>query len=101
MRPLWRRAGPQHPLVPRVSSNYVVFTQKRGKDLVVIDVKTHAVAHRMPIQENGGSEIQMQADGNRVFIACPRDHFVAVVDLQMKPITTIAAGREPDGLGLH
>lgn len=79
---------------------YVVVTQKRGKDLVVIDAKTHAVATRIPIEENGASGIQMQPDGKRVFIACPRDHFVAVVDLQkMKRIATIDAGREPDGLG--
>lgn len=78
----------------------VVVTQKRGKDLVVIDAKTHAVAYRIPIEENGASGIQMQPDGKRVFIACPRDHFVAVVDLKkMKRIATIDAGREPDGLG--
>lgn len=79
---------------------YVVVTQKRGKDLVVIDAKSHAVAYRIPIEENGASGIQMQPDGARVFIACPRDHFVAVVDLKtMKRIATIDAGREPDGLG--
>lgn len=79
---------------------YVVVTQKRGKDLVVIDAKTHAVAYRIPIEENGASGIQMQPDGKRVFIACPRDHFIAVVDLKkMKRIATIEAGREPDGLG--
>jgi YVTN family beta-propeller protein len=79
---------------------YVVVTQKRGKNLVVIDAKTHAVAYRIPIEENGASGIQMQPDGKRVFIACPRDHFVAVVDLKtMKRVATIDAGREPDGLG--
>jgi YVTN family beta-propeller protein len=79
---------------------YVVVTQKRGRDLVVIDAKTHAVAYRVPIEENGASGIQMQPDGSRVFIACPRDHFIAVVDLKkMKRIATIDAGREPDGLG--
>lgn len=79
---------------------YVVVTQKRGKDLVVIDAQTHLVAFRIPIEENGASGIQMQPDGSRVFIACPRDHFIAVVDLKkMKRIATIDAGREPDGLG--
>lgn len=79
---------------------YVVVTQKRGKDLVVIDSKAHAVAYRIPIEENGASGIQMDPSGQRVFIACPRDHFVAVVDLKkMKRIATIEAGREPDGLG--
>jgi YVTN family beta-propeller protein len=82
------------------NGQYVVVTQKRGKDLVVINAKTHAVAYRVPIEENGASGIQMQPDGARVFIACPRDHFVAVVDLKtMKRIATIDAGREPDGLG--
>jgi DNA-binding beta-propeller fold protein YncE len=78
---------------------FVVVTQKRGKDLVVIDAKSHAVVHRVPIEENGASGIQMQPDGRRVFIACPRDHFVAVVDLKTwKRVATIDAGREPDGL---
>lgn len=78
---------------------YVVVTQKRGKDLVVIDATTHAVARRVPIEENGASGIQMQPDGKRVFIACPRDHFVAVVDLKKwKRVATVDAGREPDGL---
>jgi YVTN family beta-propeller protein len=79
---------------------YVVVTQKRGRDLVVIEAATHRVAYRIPIEENGASGIQMQPDGKRVFIACPRDHFIAVVDLKkMKRIATIDAGREPDGLG--
>ncbi len=79
---------------------YVVVTQKRGKDLVVIDANSYAVAYRIPIEENGASGIQMQPDGKRVFIACPRDHFIAGVDLKkMKRIATIDAGREPDGLG--
>ena len=78
---------------------FLVVTQKRGKDLVVIDPKTHAIAKRIPIEENGASGIQMQPDGKRVFIACPRDHFIAVVDLKkMTRIATIDAGREPDGL---
>jgi len=78
---------------------YVVVTQKRGPDLVVIDAASHAIFKRVPIEQNGASGIQMQPDGGRVFIACPRDHFVAVVDLKKwKRIATIEAGREPDGL---
>ena len=41
----------------------------------------------------------MQPDGARVFVACPRDHYVAVVDLHtLEMVAKIDAGREPDGL---
>ena len=42
---------------------------------------------------------QIDPSGKRAFIACPRDHFVAVVDLvKLERIATIDAGREPDGI---
>ena len=41
----------------------------------------------------------MQPDGKRVFIACPRDHFVAVVDLvKLERVATLDVGKEPDGI---
>ena len=77
----------------------VLITTHTGKELIVIDAHTHAVLKRIPIEEHGASGIQIQPDGSRAFIACPRDHFVAVVDLRTLTRTaTIDAGREPDGL---
>jgi len=77
----------------------VLVTTHAGKDLVVLDAVTHAVVKRIPIEERGASGIQIAPDGKRAFIACPRDHVVAVVDLQkLERVATIEAGREPDGM---
>jgi YVTN family beta-propeller protein len=77
----------------------VLITTHTGKDLVVMDAHTRAVVKRIPIEERGASGIQIEPDGSRAFIACPRDHFVAVVDLKtLSRVATIEAGREPDGL---
>ncbi len=70
-----------------------------GKDLVVLDARTRKVVKRIPIEQHGASGIQMQPDGARVFVACPRDHYVAVVDLaRLEMVGKIDAGREPDGM---
>jgi len=77
----------------------VLVTTHTGKELVVIDAKTHSTVKRVPIEERGASGIQVEPNGRRAFVACPRDHFVAVVDLQtLQRVATIDAGREPDGL---
>lgn len=77
----------------------LLVTMHTGKDLVVIDAHTRTVVKRIPIEQRGASGIQLQPDGKRVFVACPRDHYVAVVDLDRLEMTgKIDAGREPDGL---
>jgi DNA-binding beta-propeller fold protein YncE len=77
----------------------VLVTTHTGKNLVVIDSRTRKVIKRIPIEQRGASGIQVEPDGHRAFIACPRDHYVAVVDLHRLTMTgTIDAGREPDGL---
>jgi DNA-binding beta-propeller fold protein YncE len=77
----------------------VLITTHTGKDLVAVDARTRKAVKRIPIEERGASGIELQPDGKRAFIACPRDHFVAVVDLTtLTKIATIDAGREPDGL---
>jgi DNA-binding beta-propeller fold protein YncE len=74
-------------------------TMHSGKDLVVLDAHTRQVVKRIPIEERGASGIQIQPDSKRAFIACPRDHYVAVVDLvQLTMSGKIDAGLEPDGL---
>jgi DNA-binding beta-propeller fold protein YncE len=77
----------------------VLVTTHTGKDLVVIDAHTRKPIKRIPIEQHGASGIQVQPDGTRAFVACPRDHYVAVVDLhQLTKVAQIDAGREPDGL---
>lgn len=78
---------------------YVLVTTHTGKDLVVLDGHTQKVVKRVPIEERGASAIQLDPEGKRAFVACPRDHFVAVVDLQkLERVQTIDVGREPDGM---
>jgi YVTN family beta-propeller protein len=77
----------------------VLETAHRGKELIVFDAKTRTVRKRIPIEESGASGILVQPDGSRAFVACPRDHYVAVVDLKtLTMVAKIDAGREPDGL---
>jgi DNA-binding beta-propeller fold protein YncE len=57
------------------------------------------VIKRVPIEQRGASGVLVQPDGSRAFVACPRDHYVAVVDLtRLEMVAQIDAGREPDGL---
>ena len=77
----------------------VIATTHTGADLVVLDAATHRVIKRVPIEQHGASGIQIAPDGKRAFISCPRDHFVAVVDMTtLQRVATIDAGREPDGI---
>jgi WD40 repeat protein len=77
----------------------ILVTTHTGKDLVVIDSHARKVVKRIPIEQRGASGIQVEPEGRRAFVACPRDHYVAVVDLRRLSMTgTIDAGREPDGL---
>ena len=77
----------------------VLLTTHTGKDLLVFDAHTRKLIKRIPIEERGASGIQIEPNGKRAFIACPRDHYVAVVDLaRLEMIARIEAGREPDGL---
>ena len=77
----------------------VLVTTHTGKDLVLIDAHTRKLIKRIPIEQRGASGIQVQPDGTRAFVACPRDHYVVVIDLrQLTMVAKIDAGREPDGL---
>ena len=77
----------------------VLETAHTGRDLVVLDVATRRVVQRVPIEQKGASGIVVEPNGARAFVACPRDHFVAVVDLRLLVKTgEIDAGSEPDGM---
>ena len=77
----------------------LLVTQRADPDLVAIDVASRRIVKKIPIQEHGASGILIEPNGNRVFVACPRDHYVAVVDLhKLEMIGKVDVGREPDGL---
>jgi DNA-binding beta-propeller fold protein YncE len=69
-----------------------------GPDLVVLDTASRKEVKRVKIG-HGAAGILMDPDGNRAFLACTPDDYVAVVDLKSLEVTGhIAAGKGPDGL---
>ena len=67
-------------------------------DLVVYDAASRKEFKRVPIG-HGAAGILMDPEGNRAFIACAPDNYVAVVDLKTLAVTGhIDVGGEPDGL---
>src|SRR5580692_157242 len=67
-------------------------------DLVVYDAASRKEFKRVKIG-HGAAGILMDRDGNRVFIACGPDNYVAVLDLKTLEVTSqIDVGGEPDGL---
>lgn len=66
--------------------------------LVVFDAVARKQVKRVPIG-HGAAGILMDPDGNRAFISCGPDNYVAVVDLKRLEVTGhIDVGGEPDGL---
>src|SRR5882757_2292060 len=67
-------------------------------DLVIYDAASRKEFKRVKIG-HGAAGILMDRDGNRAFIACGPDNYVAVVDLKTLEVTGhIDVGGEPDGL---
>jgi YVTN family beta-propeller protein len=67
-------------------------------DLVIYDAATRKAFRRVKIG-HGAAGILMDAVGNRAFIACGPDNYIAVVDLKTFEVTGhIDVGGEPDGL---
>ena len=76
----------------------VLISMLGGGDLVVFDAATRKESKRVPIG-HGAAGILVDAEGNRAFIACGPDNYVAVVDLKSLTVTGhIDVGGEPDGL---
>jgi DNA-binding beta-propeller fold protein YncE len=76
----------------------VLISSLRDGDLVIYDAGSRKEFKRVKIG-HGAAGILMDADGNRAFIACGPDNYVAVVDLKTLEITGhIDVGGEPDGL---
>ena len=69
-----------------------------GPELVVFDVPSQKEVKRMTIGHGSGG-VLVQPDGQRAFVACSGDTYVAVIDLKSLSISGhIEAGGNPDGL---
>ncbi len=67
-------------------------------DLVIYDVASHKEFKRVLIG-HGAAGILMDPDGNRAFVACTPDNYIAIVDLRSFEVTGhVDVGGEPDGL---
>ena len=75
----------------------VLISMLSGTGLVVMDASTRKVVERLSdIHASGG--ILMQADGERAYVACGHDGYVAVVDLKTMKMMGKVAVAGPDGL---
>jgi YVTN family beta-propeller protein len=69
-----------------------------GPDLVIFDVAARKEMKRVPLG-HGAAGILMQPDGQRAFVACTPDDYIAVIDLKSLAVTgKITAAKGPDGL---
>ncbi len=76
----------------------VFISSLRDGNLFVYDVASRKEVKRIPIG-HGAAGILVDPVGNRVFVACTPDNFVAIVDLRTLEVTGhIDVGAEPDGL---
>ncbi len=76
----------------------VLISSLRDGDLVIYDAASRKEFRRVKIG-HGAAGILIDADGNRAFISCGPDNYVAVLDLKTLEVTGhIDVGGEPDGL---
>lgn len=76
----------------------VLISSLRDGDLVVYDVASRKEFKRVRIG-HGAAGILIDRDGNRAFIACGPDNYVAILDLKTLKVTGhIDVGGNPDGL---
>jgi DNA-binding beta-propeller fold protein YncE len=69
-----------------------------GPELVIFDVASQKEVKRLTIGHGSGG-VLVQPDGERAYIACSGDAYVAVIDMKKLEITGhIEAGGNPDGL---
>jgi len=68
-----------------------------GSALVILDAATRKEVKRLPTVHGSGG-IQMQPDGARAYVACGRDNYVAVIDLNTLEKVGQIDVASPDGL---
>ncbi len=77
---------------------FVLISLLRGGDLLIYDAASRKEFKRVPIG-HGAAGILVDPAGNRAFIACGPDNYVAVLDLTTLEVTGhVDVGGEPDGL---
>jgi YVTN family beta-propeller protein len=77
---------------------FVLISSLRDGDLVIYEAASRKEFKRLKIG-HGAAGILMDSEGNRAFIACGPDNYVAVLDLKTLEVSShIDVGGEPDGL---
>lgn len=76
----------------------VLVSSLRGGELTVFDSVSHKEIKRLKLG-HGTAGILVQPNGERVFVACSPDNYVAVIDLKtLQETGRIEVGQNPDGL---
>ena len=76
----------------------VLISSLRDGDLVIYQAASRKEFKRVRIG-HGAAGILIDRDGNRAFIACGPDNYVAILDLKTLTVTGhLDVGGEPDGL---
>ncbi len=76
----------------------VMISMLGNSDLVIYDAASRKEFKRVQIG-HGAAGILMDPEGNRAFVSCGPDNYVAVVDLKTLEVTGhVDVGGEPDGL---
>jgi DNA-binding beta-propeller fold protein YncE len=76
----------------------VFVSSLRDGDLVIYDAASHKEFKRVNIG-HGAAGILMDPEGNRAFVACSPDNYIAIVDLKSFRVTGhLDVGGDPDGM---
>ena len=76
----------------------VLISSLANADLFVYDAASRKEIKRVPIG-HGAAGILTDSVGNRAFVACSPDNYIAIVDLKTLEVTGhLDVGGEPDGL---
>jgi DNA-binding beta-propeller fold protein YncE len=76
----------------------VLVSSLRGGDLTIIDALSRKEIKRLKLG-HGTAGILVQPNGERAFVACSPDNYVAVIDLKsLQDVGHIDVGPNPDGL---
>ena len=85
-----------HRMLFTPAGKSVIMVSVKTGDVLEYDAKTRKETRR--ITTGQGASMIMDAVGNRVFISCTPNNFVAVVDLKTLAVSKLDVGGRPDGL---
>jgi YVTN family beta-propeller protein len=76
----------------------VLISSLRGGDLIIFDASSRKEIKRLKLG-HGTAGILVQPNGERAFVACSPDNYIAVIDLKsLQDVGHIDVGQNPDGL---